>query len=88
MFVEVVVIGETLLPKEEGDCNPKECAVVAMSAAVSDDSGDMRVLVMMMMLLLNILLPIVERRYCKRIEHVVYEMQSSSLLLQNRDVIE
>jgi hypothetical protein len=31
----------------------------------------MRVLVMMMMLLLNILLPIVERRYCKRIEHVV-----------------
>ena len=48
VFVEVVVIGETLLlPKEEGgDCNPKECAVVAMSAAVSDDSGDMRVLVM------------------------------------------
>ena len=71
VFVEVVVIGETLLPKEEGDCNPKECAVVAMSAAVSDDSGDMRVLVMMMMLLLNILLPIVERRYCKRIGHVV-----------------
>ena len=72
MIVEVVVIGETLLPKEEGDCNPKECAVVAMSAAVSDDSGDMRVLVMvMMLLLLNILLPIVERRYWKRIEHVV-----------------
>lgn len=72
MFVEVVVIGETLLPKEEGDCNPKECAVVAMSAAVSDASGDMGVLVMMMMLLLNILLPIVERRYCNRIETSYY----------------